>query len=306
MLDIAKINGSDSVTGLIEENVKASPEVMQGDFRTIAGTMYKTLIRKNVPTGGFRNANDGKAACKSEYDNKVVQTYIADCAAEVDAAVADAHEDGPAALLSLEQSGNMEGMLQALSSQFYYGTANTFAASIAEDAGKGFPGLQQAVSAAMVVDAAGTTAGTGTSVWAVKFGPKYVRWVMGRNGSFSERDPYETPIVGENGKTLDGWRAPLLFWIGLQVVNPNAVAQIKNLTEDSGKGLDDDKLSDLLHKFPTGITPDAFFVTRRSRKQLQQSRQTYSPTGSPVPIPTEYEGIPLIPTDGIVDTENIV
>jgi len=305
LLDVAKMNGSDSAVGLIEESLHASPEVRVGDARSIKGTTYKTLIRKSVPNGGFRNANEGKDPCRSTYDDKIVQTYIADCSGEMDAAVAEAHEDGVAALLAQEQAGNLEGQIRALGSQFYYGTANTLATSTADGASKGFAGLVQSVAASNVVDATGTTGGSATSVWMVKFGTRHLQWVVGQGGAIDERDPYLTRLTDGNNKPFDGWRAPLLFWIGLQVVNPNSFVQLKNVTAESGKGVDDDKLSDMLHTFAAGIVPDAIFMTRRSRGQLQKSRAALNTIGMRE-VPVEYEGIPIITTDNILNTEAVV
>lgn len=307
MLDVMKINGSDRTTGLIEDVIHASPEVRIGAARSIAGTSYKTLIRTEIGKGGFRDANSGADPCASKYANKLVETYIADCAAEIDRAVAEASEDGPAALIALEQSGNLEGMLQALGSQFYYGTNSAFASSTAKEAGKGYNGISEVVDAGLVLDAGGTTSGSASSVYAVKWGPRNVQWVIGRDGMIDEQDPYPARLTDGNGKAFDGIRAPLLFWIGLQVVNKNSMGQIKNLTEESGKGLDDAKLYQLLSKFPAGVVPDAIYLTRRSLEQLRISRTATNTTGEPAPTPTKTgNGIPLIPTDNIVDTENVV
>ena len=57
---------------------------------------------------------------------------------------------------------------------------------------------------------------------------------------------------------------------------------------------------------PVGYGPTHILMSRRSRGQLQRSRTTYSPTGSPSPLPTEYEGIPIIVTDAIRDTEELL
>jgi hypothetical protein len=156
----------------------------------------------------------------------------------------------------------------------------------------------------MVVDAGGTTVDTGSSVWAVSFGVDKVTWVYGNNGEFAVSDPVVQQITKE-GKILDAYCQSLLVRPGLQVANINAVARIKKLTEDSGKGLDDDKLADLFHKFPPGITPDAIFMTRRSRRQLQQSRTATNATGAPAPIPIDYEGVPIRITDSISNTESL-
>src|SRR5690606_17476670 len=104
LLDIAKLNGNDTVVGLIEENIKAAPEAQLFPFRTIRGTSYKTGIRVGLPTTGFRAANEGQTPSKSSFVQQLVEAYIFGGIVEVDKAVADAHEDGAAALQAIEAS----------------------------------------------------------------------------------------------------------------------------------------------------------------------------------------------------------
>ena len=145
LLDIAKANGSDAAVGLIEEVQTYSPEVMLGAARTIKGLSYKTLIRTALPTTAFRNANEGVAASKSTWENRVIECFTLNPRWECDKAVADRYEDGAQAFIALEADGIMRAAMLTLGSQFYYGVAN--------DA-KGFPGVLAAYDATnMVVDA---------------------------------------------------------------------------------------------------------------------------------------------------------
>jgi len=61
----------------------------------------------------------------------------------------------------------------------------------------------------------------------------------------------------------------------------------------------------MLHTFAAGIVPDAIFMTRRSRGQLQKSRAALNTIGMRE-VPVEYEGIPIITTDNILNTEAVV
>lgn len=299
LLDIAKANGHDPVVGLIEEATSAHPELQLGAARTIKGLNYKTLVRTGNPSVGFRNANEGVEIAKGTYENRLVECFILDVRFDCDRAVADKYEDGWQAYLALEASGIMEGSMQTLSKQFYYGAAN------GGDA-KGHPGLIDAYdSTNMVVDAGGTTANTGSSVWAVKFGPRDVEWIYGADGALALSDVRIETIYDANQKPLTGYVQNLLAYPGLQVGSIRSLGRIKKLTEDSGKGLTDDLIAELLSKFRVGIRPDYLFMTRRSLKQLQQSRTTFNATGAPAPFPTEAFGIPIAITDSILDTESL-
>lgn len=297
LIDIAKVNGSDGVAGLIDEASKAHPEIVSGFARTIKGTNYKTLIRKALPTAPFRNGNEGAAASKGEYENRLIETYILNPRWECDKAVADSAEDGAEAFIAMAGSDQMEAGMQTLASQFYYGTAN--------DA-KGFPGLIAAYDATnMVVDAGGTSANTGSSVWAVKFGPKDVAWVYGNNGSLKMEPVTLERVTDGDGNPYTAYCQEMLARPGLQVGSLRSIGRIKKLTADTGKGLTDALISSLLAKFQVGTVPDMLFMSRRSLTQLQQSRTATNATGAPAPIPTESFGVPIRVTDSITDTESL-
>jgi hypothetical protein len=301
LLDIAKANGSDAVVGLIEEGSKAHPEILLAPARTIKGLNYKTLIRTAVPTGSsFRAANEGVAASKSTFVNRLIEAYIFNRRWECDKAIADAYEDGAAAYIALEGAAQMEGGMQDLASQFYYGVGTGGQA-------KGFPGLLAAYDATnMVVDAAGTTDSVCSSVWAVKFGPKEVQWVWGLGGQLALSDVREESILDAAGTgRFTAYIQEILARPGLQVGSTYSIARLKKLTTDSGKGLTDKLLADLLGKFPVGTRPDVFFMSRRSLMQLQNSRTATNATGAPAPIPAESFGVPIAPTDAILNTETL-
>lgn len=310
LLDIVKANNSDGVAGLIDETSKAHPEIMMGAARTIKGISYKTLIRVSLgkTDGSFRDANAGSTPIKNIYENRRVETFIMEPRFECDKAVADSYEDGAPAYIALEAEGIMEGELQGLCKQFYYGRGSTAGGTGAGNNTKGFPGLIDAYDATnMVVDAAGTTASTGSSVWAVRFGPKAVQWIMGNDGKLNPSPVRVESILdpGDSTKKLDGYVQTMLARPGLQVGSIRAIGRIKKLTADSGKGLTDALISQLLAKFEAGVVPDVLFMNRRSLQQLQSSRTATNPTGTPAPFPTEAFGIPIKVTDSIVSTEEL-
>lgn len=308
MLDIAKSNGSDMVTGLIEENLTSAPEVSVLPARTIAGTSYKTLIRTSYPNVAFRPANAGSEPSKSLYSNRTVECFILDAQLEMDKAVADADDQGPDHILSLEADGAAKQSLIEIGSQVWYGTT--------VDA-YGFPGAIEIVDSALVSDAGGSTASTGSSVWGLKLGPKYCQLVFGR-GNVLSLEPWRIQTITRSSKELTAYKSSLLGWVGMQWVNKHAVGRIKDITEDSGKGCTDALIATWLAKFPIGMMPDMLFMTRRSAAQLQASRTTVinvdggsrsSGTAGratqtiSAPMPIESNGIPITVTDSLTNTE---
>lgn len=308
LLDIAKLNGNDRVVGLIEENLTYAPELNIFPSRQIAGTSYYTVKRTAFPSVGFTGVNEGIAAGKSSFEKQLHQAYVLRGAIECDLAAATAYEGGMAELEMIEASGVAKASLIKLGSQIWYGTSS--------DA-KGFPGIKSflAKNSTITVDAGGSTANTASSVYFVKFGTQDVSLVFGNNTTL-QLDPFSNQQLSDaNGGKYAGRVSNLTAWTGLQVGNANCIGRILNLTEDSGKGLTDSLISQLLQKFPVGYQPDAIFVNRRSRGQLQRSRSVtiFSGNGGKAgsnleniaPVPTEAFGIPIITTDSILSTDAI-
>lgn len=322
LLDIAKLNGSDKVIGLIEENLTYAPEFSVVPARTIRGTSYKTVARSTYPGVGFRKANGGVTYTKSTFLTRTHECYIFSGNIRVDVAVANAHEDGPEAYKAIEASGVMKQAMIDLGSQFFYGTAS--------DA-NGFPGLfsfwdafcAELGTAAIEVDATGSTATTGSSVYGVKFGGDGIQFILGNDSGITLGEWFQQMVNdGTAGQDYLAHVASLNAWVGLQAANPYCIGRIRDLTADSGKGLTDSLIEDLLEKYPVGYKPDALFMTRRSRRQLQKSRSVVLSSGVPqvtgksgpllssgqdvsAPIPTEAGGIPIIVTDSLVNTETL-
>lgn len=331
LLDIAKLTGNDKAIGLIEENMTYAPELQVFPGRTIRGTSYRTVARDTYPGVGFRQANQGFTYTKSTFLNRVHECFIFGGNMRVDVAVAKAHEDGPEAFKAIEASGFAKSAMIELGQQLFYGNlAGT--AAISNEA-SGFPGLNQFHDAfvteltarsitTIVVDAGGTTATTGSSVYGVKFGNQGLQMIFGNDSGIQLGDWF-TQMVNDGVANRDylAYIASMNAWIGLQAANPYCVGRIKDITADAGKGLTDDLGYDLLARYPVGYVPDYWFMTRRSRRQLQKSRSVYQSSGVPqrtnaasvgasgaeiaAPVPTEMCGIPIIVTDSLVDTETL-
>ena len=312
LLDIAKRNASDPVVGLIDETTKAHPELTLGTARTIKGLNYYTLVRTAGFDGStFRDANQGSTVGKSTYENRLVSTFILNPRWECDKAVADASEDGADAFIADEGIAMTEKAMVDLCGAFYYGRNTTYGGHA-----KAFPGLIDAYDATNnVVDAGGTTASTGSSVWLIKFGEKDVTWVWGQNGTLDMPDVRTETIYDTGSLPLDGYVQSLLARPGLQVGSIRSLVRIKKLTADSGKGLTDSVLADAFAKFEVGVRPDVILASRRSLTQLRKSRTVVlnatnggKVSGGVETVPQGdlfYDNIPILPTDAIKDVESL-
>lgn len=304
LLDIAKMNGADPAVPLIEESLPAAPEFGLLPARAIAGTSFKVTVRTANPVVAFRSANNGADAVKSSYANKLFETYYLEAPLQVDKSVADADERGAEHVQALEAQGVIQGSMVTVGKQFWYGTSND---------SLGFPGAQAVVDSSLVVDATGTTASTGSSVYLVVALPGFCEMLVGKNTVFALGQWRQQQILGANSKPMEAYVNSLSAYVGAAFYNKYALVRIKNLTEDSGKGLTDSLLAKAFATLPVGVRPTHIFMSRRSNRQLQQSRTvvlngngSVRPNQATVaPIPTEYDGVPIIRTDSIVDTETI-
>lgn len=262
-------------------------------------TSHEWLKKTAAPTAGFRAINDGMENTKATYTKVTQALKLFDASFSVDLGLLKARSGD--ALKRREAIDHLQTAFAEMEQQIVYGTGNDAA---------GFSGFaNEATTAAyddtMVVNAAGTTANTGSSVWAVRTGEPAVSVVYGGNGRIDIGEEYMTTLAGSSTGIFDAVRTPILFYGGVQVATTLCLARIINLTADSGKGLTDDLISDLLALFPASEGPTHLAMNRRSLKQLQQSRTATNPTGAPAPFPSEAFGVPIVVTDQITSTEAI-
>jgi len=272
------------------------------------GTVHSYVKQTGAPVVGFRAPNAGRDMDSSD-DTKVdITLKLLDFSWSVDMAVAEAWRKGREHYVAREGLRSLRAALKKFEVQLINGTTGVGDAA-------GFTGFRQAstvdaLADAMVVNAAGTTAATASSVWGVRIAEDGVSGIYKGEGSSIELGDtvVQQTIVnaGTDNKTFPTLYTPGIFWCGLQIGGAYDIGRICNLTNDSGKGLTDLLMSQLLEKFPVGFGPTHFVMSRRSRGQLQRSRTTYSPTGQPATLPTEYEGIPIVVTDSQSDTEALV
>ena len=178
---------------------------------------------------------------------------------------------------------------------------------------KGFPGVQAihtAFKCGLVVDAGGTSAGTGSSGYGINTDTQGVQLVFGSGTTF-ELGEWRIENVGTSS-VYPAHVANLTAWVGMQVGSKYSVGRLKDATAETGFGVTDSKLAELLSKYPVGYRPNYWLMNRRSAFQLQVSRSTAfsalgakSATGAEVfaPLPLESNGIPIVITDSIASDE---
>jgi len=261
-------------------------------------TSHEWLKKTAAPTAGYRDLNDGRENTKATYTKVTQALKLYDASFSIDKGLLKSASGD--ALRTREARDHLAAAFADAENQIIYGTGGD------SDGYNGF--ANEATVAAfddtMVVDAGGTTATTGSSVWAVRSGESAVSVVYGGGGRIMVDEEYPTTLTGTTG-IYDAMRTPILFWAGVQVATSLDLARIINITEDSGKTLNDDMLADLKGLFPVGRGPSMLVMSRRSLTQLQKSRTATNTTGAPAPTPTDYEGIPIVVSEQLSNTEAI-
>lgn len=307
MLDLAKLNGNDVSVGIIEESMKTCPELRLFPARQIKGTSYTTVRRTSRGSSGFRNANAGRAATKATYAKDTHEMFILSDRAEVDKAIADAYELGAESLKAEMAVEKGQNVLEAVGTQTWYG--------VSADAA-GFAGLQ-ALCGTSRVSLGDITAGasTKTSIYLVRYGlANGVSFDFGANSTIDLSDWRIETCYDAANKSFPAYVADLSGWIGLSVKTLESIWRIANVGTESGKnGITDKIIAAALSNW-RGAAPDAIYMNRTAAFLLQCSR-TYALTGAAklagnvqpfAPMPTESNGIPIVITDSLVDTEAFV
>lgn len=306
LLDIQKKNGTRADVGMIEEIGLTAPEVTAVSARTITGTTYKTYIRTGVPKVGFRKPNAPANFVVSEYEQRTIELFPMSTLVFCDDLILMASEDGEATVMANEASGVAQGAVLSAGAQCFYGTR------IDKD---GFPGIYEFIDDSMLMSANDAKKDTeeGTSVYAIIEGPRGVQWVYGRDSGI-KLGKWESMNLPKGGSVVPGKGAKLNSWLAIVNNSKLAAARLKNIGDAEGTTLDDNKIADLLLRFPAGMRPTKLIMNRKALNQLRKSRPVVavSANGGSVgggtvnlaPIPTESNGIPILVTDSILDDES--
>jgi hypothetical protein len=305
LLDVMK-NGLGDQSVVIDETMVATPEVTGihpltkqqipnvANARTVAGVTYETTALVELPTVAARNMNEGTDPQKSRSEKRTASCCAMTPRWGIDK-IAETIDNSAAKLLAKEARAFMAAYLKWLGQVFYYG--------VTVDA-KACPGLLQAVDAAYTVDATGTGSAV-SSVYAVKFGEDAVQWLSGNNGQNLISDPRIGDFTGTNGKPVTGIIQELVSRPGLFVGSKKYVGRIKNLhASTANKTLTGDMLGELVNtKMGLAYRPDVIFLTPRSLEQYRQNLQAITSSTMRIQTPTEFEGIPLVPTESLTNAE---
>lgn len=303
--DLTTINDRRNAEREISDILNKSPVLAKLAADTCPETTHYYTKYTTAPTVGFRAVGDGRDNSKSADTQVSVALKVLDATFAVDVALANAYKNGSDAYLAMEGARHLQQAYFMAEKQMWYGTG-------AGDSG-GFSGLGDesdlnSAADSNVVNAGGTTAGTGSSVWLIRTtgDNNGVSIIAGKNGNVEVGDTSIVRVSGSSTGTYPAYYTPITGWLGLQRGGKYSVVRIANLTADSGKGLTDLLIAQALALFPSSEGPTLMAMNRRSLEQLRKSRTATNATGAPAPIPTDAFGVPIVSTDSILSTETLL
>jgi hypothetical protein len=298
--DVIAINSSEEIVGIISEIAKSIPELDFFAASPVPKISYDTLVCTALPTAGFRAINSGRTRTSGVYVNRTVACKYLDASWDADnAALSGINWGDPVRQL---QSDHLLAAFKAWQRQVYDGTlANA----------DGFPGMASLFPYADsegVVDATGSSAGTGSSIYLVRTGIQDVCVPWGKEGRIEEGEIFQTQLYDGEGKPYLGKAQKIEGWAGLQITNAKSIVRIANITADSGHDATDALVTRAIVLFAQryGIMPDGCFMSYRSWGQIQSHRTATTPTGQEAPLPENVQKVQIHPTLGITDTETLL
>ncbi|GHT47283.1 hypothetical protein FACS189454_09570 [Planctomycetales bacterium] len=168
-MDVLQFQGSNLIGGILNETLRLVPEysgenpvfgnTVSVPARNIAGTRYETLVRTEIPRGGFfRDFNEPVGNRKASREKREFEMFPFMGFWEADEQLLKVAPDGGAALMQDDAQAVLSGLVMDLGEYFYYGKTNT-------ESQKAFPGLIQQMPGNRTTSANGT----GSSLTSIYF-----------------------------------------------------------------------------------------------------------------------------------------
>ena len=284
---------------LISDVLDSTPFLQRAAARTVASDNFKYTKLLTNPSVGYRAVNDGIENTKATYSQVSLDLKYLDASFAVDIAAAKVDERGQDHIMGIEARNHLRAAMRVIEDNIFNVTSGGFAGLADQSNLNG-------LSDAQVVDAGGTSPGTGSSVYAVRFGASDLELLWGEGGQISVSPRMMIERAGSSVGRYWAWAHEISAYCGLKIGSIHSVHRLANLTEDTGAELTDDMLAELWSTCPIEHKPNVFVMNRRSERQLRESRTATNVTGAPAPFVTEAFGVPVIVTDAISSTETLL
>jgi hypothetical protein len=293
---------------IVDETQHAAPLFKRLPSRVISGTVYRYMKRDTLPKVGPRPINAGAEAHKASYKSANAECHYYDGVIMLDKALADADPDGRNELMADEARATMKGTMFGLEQSLFY--PQEF----------GAPCLRQTIGDYMAMsanpnikDETAWTAG-GASVWLLHVADGALENIFGNSKAIAfgpiEKQDVQRPTGKADGSmgSMTALIQHCSFWRGFVQKNVFAVDAILN--ESADNPLTDEMLAKAVDMFPASMRPNLIVMNPATRSRLRASRSTaityrkgQSGQTAYAVTPTEWDGIEIMVTDGIINDE---
>jgi hypothetical protein len=350
LLEIVQGRQTPLTQGIITAAATESPALGAFDARTSSDTNFMALALTSLPTAsGFKDYGEGASHASANLALREFAAKLAVAKVKVESLTAArwdaAHTSSGTTYFDLQVMARMAAEMRHLERAIFYGTAQDT---------KAFPGLKEltpfvstnvleitenpedADFVRTVLDSGGTSATTASSVYSVVHGPLDCQLVVCNDGGgelFYMTEPrYQdfAPDSNSPDATLEYMVTQISGHFGVAVSgmnqSPNSVVptqysvrRLANVTADSGAGLTGAKMDLLVDSHGDGKMPSAFYMSKRSGRQLAvdggatqvtvslggggDARNTT--TRKQAKAPTDWDGIPIVYTSAISNADAI-
>lgn len=349
-LEIAQTRQTEFSAGLLMAVQDRHPLFSAFDFRTVAGTSFLSLALKQRPNAAsFVGYGEGFSHTPARYELREFSCSLIGGIVKVDTITEDRWNAADSGVdfewFDMETEEKFFESVLNVEKQMIIGQSN--------DA-DGFPGAKELTPFSggvitmsengakydyerSVLNVAGTTATTASSVYSFVFGPKDCQGIIGNGATTDEflrmrEERFQFMTAPDSNGELEYHVAQMDGYIGLAVAGFNqqlddqtiptqfSLRRACNITADSGKTLSDAVMTKLSRMHGVGKMPNLFAMSERSGEQLASSRApsaTYFYMGAgdaatnqanqyPDP-PDNWRGIPIVypGPDVIGDTDAI-
>jgi hypothetical protein len=293
LADYAKTVTDPHKRGVIETLYKWEPVMGLIPFESIAGLSYSYNQEASLPGVNFRNINEAYAVTAGVV-NRLVETFKPfGGESDTDRVLVNAYGQTQR---STRDAAFTKSMAIKYVQTMLYGNNGARSAGAFDDI-KGFDGIEARITAAQTVDALGTGASTGSSVFVLRFG---------EDGCMGLQTP-EGVDVKDLGEISSApvYRTRIEHVAGFGIFDGTSVAWIKDIAPASQVLTTTllDQAIDLI-----AGTPSCILMTKRSRRQLKTSALT---AGVALSMSIDqlgnyverWGGIPIYVSDAMIDTE---
>ena len=303
-----RIDPKGNMAAIAEILTESNEILLDAPWMEANNTWAHTVVRRsNLPSGSWRNLNDGVAKADSQTNKVHEQTAMLEQYCISDKALVDSMPN-PRQYRMDQARAFIEGMGQTLAYTMIYGNH--------ESDPEKFTGLAPRMASYdnyYVITNGGST--TLTSIFVVQWGPGKVYMIYPRghaNMGIEHEDLGEDRVSGITSNTwFQAYVDHFKVYCGLAVEDPRRIGRICNIDVGTASYLfNEDKLIELLNNMPNAGGGSTIYVNRAVKTQMEialkdKNNVNFSQADGLGGVPVlQFRGHPVRLVDQILNTES--